>query len=110
MEPALAPTARAHTARCLGHRRQAAAHLVSLVHKRLVSSLIESRKSQLALRFIQLLGNTAAQVVQLPVKLANLLLVVDSLQGSRSDRTIEPTGAIQNVGDLIAQALAGANR
>jgi hypothetical protein len=80
------------------------------IDKCLISSLVKSRKCQLAFGFIQLLGNATPQVVHLPIELPNLLLVVDSLQRGAATARYSRTCAIQNVGDLIAQALAGPNR
>ena len=40
----------------------------------------------------------------LPIELANLLLVVDALQSSGSHRTVECPSAIQNAGEFVAQA------
>jgi hypothetical protein len=52
------------------------------------------RKSQFTARFVDLLGDAAPQVVQPAVELANLLLVVDSLQRRGGNRTIESTCAV----------------
>src|ERR1700733_502751 len=90
-----------------GDRGEAAPHLVRELDNPLVSALIESLKAQLAASFIQLLGDAAAQVMETAVEIPNLLLIVDALQSGCSHCTVESTGAVENVGDFLAQYFAG---
>ena len=53
--------------------------MIRLIDEGLKSSGIKPRECQFAARFVHLLRDAATKIVQLPVKLPNLLFVVHTL-------------------------------
>ena len=94
----------------LGHCRKPPADLIRMIDDGLKSSRIEARECQFAARFLHLLRDATAKIVQLPVELVDLLLVVHTLQCRGGDRAVECASALQNIRYLVAQALARVHR
>jgi hypothetical protein len=63
--------------------------LIAQVHDLLIDALVESKKSELAARFVHLLRDAPAPIVQPTVQLADFLLIVDSLQRRSGDRPVK---------------------
>src|ERR1022692_4039176 len=94
----------------LGHCRKPPADLIRMIDDGLKSSRIEARECQFAARFLHLLRDATAKIVQLPVELVDLLLVVHTLLCRGGNCAVECASTLQNIRYPVAQALARVHR
>src|SRR5579872_1685292 len=94
----------------LGHRSNPSPNLGAQFHDPLIRALVEAVKGQLAARFVHLLRDASPQIVQSTVKLADLLLIIHSLQSRRGHGLIQHSRSIEYVRDLLTENLSRVNR